>query len=36
MLKEVAASGAAMNGCTALHLTMFGLQPGGASSATTG
>jgi acyl-CoA dehydrogenase len=27
MLKEVAASGAAMNGCSALHLTVFGLNP---------
>jgi len=27
MMREVAASGAAMNGCTALHLTVFGLQP---------
>jgi acyl-CoA dehydrogenase len=27
MMKEVAASGAAMNGCTALHLTVFGLEP---------
>jgi acyl-CoA dehydrogenase len=27
LLREVAASGAAMNGCTALHLTMFGLNP---------
>ena len=27
MMREVAASGAAMNGCTALHLTVFGLEP---------
>lgn len=27
VLKEVAASGAAMNGCSALHLTIFGLEP---------
>ncbi len=27
MLREVAASGAAMNGCSALHLTIFGLNP---------
>lgn len=27
ILKEVAASGAAMNGCSALHLTIFGLNP---------
>jgi len=27
MMREVASSGAAMNGCTALHLTVFGLQP---------
>ena len=27
LLSEVAASGAAMNGCSALHLTIFGLQP---------
>lgn len=27
LLREVAASGAAMNGCTALHLTVFGLEP---------
>lgn len=27
MMREVAASGAAMNGCTSLHLTVFGLQP---------
>ena len=27
VLSEVAASGAAMNGCSALHLTIFGLQP---------
>ena len=27
MLHEVAASGAAMNGCSALHLTVFGLEP---------
>jgi acyl-CoA dehydrogenase len=27
VLREVAASGAAMNGCSALHLTIFGLQP---------
>jgi acyl-CoA dehydrogenase len=27
MMREIAASGAAMNGCTALHLTVFGLQP---------
>ncbi len=27
VLKEVAASGAAMNGCSALHLTIFGLNP---------
>jgi acyl-CoA dehydrogenase len=27
MMRAVAASGAAMNGCTALHLTVFGLQP---------
>jgi acyl-CoA dehydrogenase len=27
VLKEVAASGAAMNGCSALHLTVFGLNP---------
>lgn len=27
LMREVAASGAAMNGCTALHLTVFGLQP---------
>ncbi|WP_397428820.1 acyl-CoA dehydrogenase family protein [Pseudofrankia sp. BMG5.37] len=25
--KEVAASGAAMNGCSALHINMFGLNP---------
>jgi acyl-CoA dehydrogenase len=27
VLKEVAASGAAMNGCSAMHLTVFGLNP---------
>jgi acyl-CoA dehydrogenase len=27
VLKEVAASGAGMNGCSALHLTVFGLNP---------
>jgi acyl-CoA dehydrogenase len=27
MMRTVAASGAAMNGCTALHLTVFGLEP---------
>jgi acyl-CoA dehydrogenase len=27
LLREIAASGAAMNGCTALHLNVFGLQP---------
>lgn len=27
LLREVAASGAAMNGCSALHLTVFGLNP---------
>lgn len=27
VLSEVAASGAAMNGCSALHLTIFGLEP---------
>ena len=27
LLREVAASGAAMNGCSALHLTIFGLNP---------
>lgn len=27
LLEEVAASGAAMNGCSALHLTVFGMQP---------
>ena len=27
VLREVAASGAAMNGCSALHLTVFGLNP---------
>jgi acyl-CoA dehydrogenase len=27
VLKEVAASGAAMNGCSAIHLTIFGLNP---------
>jgi len=27
MMREIAATGAAMNGCTALHLTVFGLQP---------
>lgn len=27
MMREIAASGAAMNGCTAMHLTVFGLQP---------
>src|ERR671923_151632 len=27
VLHEIAASGAAMNGCTPLHLTMFALQP---------
>jgi len=27
LLKEVAASGAGMNGCSALHLTIFGLNP---------
>jgi acyl-CoA dehydrogenase len=27
VLREVAASGAAMNGCSALHLTIFGLNP---------
>ena len=26
-MREVAKSGAAMNGCSALHLTVFGLQP---------
>ncbi len=27
VLREVAASGAAMNGCSALHMTVFGLEP---------
>lgn len=27
MLEEIAASGAAMNGCSALHLTVFGMNP---------
>jgi len=27
VLREVAASGAAMNGCSAIHLTIFGLNP---------
>lgn len=27
LMREVAASGAAMNGCTALHMNVFGLQP---------
>ena len=27
MLHEIAASGAAMNGCSAVHLTVFGLNP---------
>ena len=27
LMREVAKSGAAMNGCSALHLTVFGLQP---------
>ena len=27
ILREIAASGAAMNGCSALHLTIFGLNP---------
>lgn len=27
LMREVAASGAAMNGCSALHMTVFGLQP---------
>jgi len=27
MMRAIAASGAAMNGCSALHLTVFGLQP---------
>lgn len=27
MMREVAASGGAMNACTAMHLTVFGLQP---------
>lgn len=27
LLREIAASGAAMNGCTALHMNLFGLQP---------
>ena len=27
MLHEIARSGAAMNGCSALHLTVFGLNP---------
>lgn len=27
LMREIAASGAAMNGCSALHLTIFGLQP---------
>ena len=27
VLQEVAASGAAMNGCSALHLTIFGINP---------
>jgi len=27
LLREIAASGAAMNGCTALHMNVFGLQP---------
>ncbi|KUI01817.1 acyl-CoA dehydrogenase family protein [Mycobacterium sp. IS-3022] len=27
LLREVAASGAALNGCTALHMNVFGLQP---------
>ena len=27
VLREVARSGAAMNGCSALHLTIFGLNP---------
>jgi len=27
LMRQIAASGAAMNGCSALHLTVFGLQP---------
>ena len=27
VLEEVAASGAAMNGCSAIHLSMFGMEP---------
>lgn len=27
LMRKIAASGAAMNGCSALHLTVFGLQP---------
>ena len=27
MLEEVAASGAAMNGCSAIHLSIFGMNP---------
>src|SRR3954452_15480173 len=27
MMREIARSGAAMNGCSALHLTIFGLNP---------
>jgi len=27
LMREVAASGAAMNGCSAIHLTVFGLEP---------
>src|SRR5262249_56842429 len=27
MLEEIAASGAAMNGCSAVHLSIFGMEP---------
>ena len=27
MLEEIAASGAAMNGCSAIHLSIFGMEP---------
>ena len=27
MLEEIAASGAAMNGCSAIHLSIFGMDP---------
>ena len=27
VLEEIAASGAAMNGCSAIHLSMFGMEP---------